>query len=427
MQYVFVPRHVVLRAEWGYSDQWIAFNSKTFLTLALSLEELLFLEELKCQALPDGEFEVIWDQVSPENSRERKRALIESGVIAQGDVPPPRELVRSELRILKPLLSSYLSSPTELELCLTRRCNQRCVHCNVSAVSERKAEKLPTDFWLNVLDQAEELRVLRVTLTGGEPFVRDGINDILRHLVAKPMGCIILTNATMITPEQMAIMKEGPVTLSVSIDGLNEEQHDGFRRSRGAFRTTIETLRLLRQSGIPFVVSAVLHQGNVQQAPAFLRLAEDVGANRLVVVPIAAVGRARSKHTERYFPSQVHMSEAIMELKRLAMRTEGLDVVIGNAEPSFKELTSIEKRYGGATAMSRRNPGLCKAGVYSMAIDEDGMAYSCLRGLQEQIHPIGSLSEQSLAQVWEAATWADFRSTSLPPVPCRVEELGRRV
>ena len=207
----------------------------------------------------------------------------------------------------------YMSTPTELELCLTRRCNQRCVHCNVSAVSEKREEKLDIGFWDDLLCQAVEERVLRVTLTGGEPFVRNEINDLLRSLASKPLGTIILTNGTTITDEQMDIILSGTgsITLSISLDGTSDEQHDKFRRSPGAFERTLQVMHRLTKRGVRFVISSVIQAENVNDAEKFLDITRAVGAARLIIVPIAKVGRARSTYAQKFYPSSKSVAEAL--------------------------------------------------------------------------------------------------------------------
>ena len=61
-----------------------------------------------------------------------------------------------------------------------------------------------------------------------------------------------------------------------------------------------------------------------------------------------------------------------------------------------------------------------------MAIDEDGLAYSCLKGLQTRICPIGDMKTQSLLEVWHSERWKEFRDPSVNTVPCRIEDWGKR-
>jgi MoaA/NifB/PqqE/SkfB family radical SAM enzyme len=425
---IYVPPHVVLRTEKLYQS-WIAFNAKTSTTFELSSTEYFFLEQLQQVGLENEEFGVVWPTVSAaENHEDRRTKLIEGGILDLS-MNPRFNVIRTDSIESEPAAKeglAFLSSPTELELCLTRRCNQKCFHCNVSAVSLAQLEKLNTEFWLNLLDQAELHRILRVTLTGGEPFARADINVILKHISEKPFATIILSNGTLITDDQIDIIKNSPITLSVSIDGINAEQHDAFRRSPGGFEATVKNLRKLSEANVRFVVSSVLHQGNIKNATDFLTLANDVGASKLVIVPMAAVGRAKSPGSSEQFPIQEDLLHAVSELQKIAMESPGLDIIIGNPDPSNRELIAISDRSSGVTAMSKRNPGLCKAGVYSMAVDEDGLVYSCLRGLQERIYPIGDLKQQCLSDIWSKVAWDEFRDTGKPMVPCRVEEIGNR-
>src|SRR5262249_46468213 len=62
---------------------------------------------------------------------------------------------------------------------LTYRCPLRCVYCSNPLELERHRRELDTATWLRVLAEAEELGVVQVSLTGGEPCVRDDLEEIV--------------------------------------------------------------------------------------------------------------------------------------------------------------------------------------------------------------------------------------------------------
>ncbi|HDK41261.1 MAG TPA: radical SAM protein, partial [Nitrospirae bacterium] len=85
----------------------------------------------------------------------------------------------------------------ELWIYTTLACNLRCKHCLVSAGRELKGE-LTTDELKKLVDDAVKLGVKRFYITGGEPFIKDDIFEIIKYITKKKKReLIILTNATL--------------------------------------------------------------------------------------------------------------------------------------------------------------------------------------------------------------------------------------
>ena len=289
-------------------------------------------------------------------------------------------------------------------------------------VSEAPPERLPISFWLGVLQQCLEAKVLKVTLTGGEPFVRHGWDELYEAFCQSRIAVSILTNGTRIRDDQMILMARAGHTLSISLDGVTAEQHDTFRRDPGSFQRTVSVMRRLHEHGVIFTLNTVVHADNVNDVERILEIGQDVGASTIVFVPITAVGRGASAPTQKYFPENATLWATMNRIRSLSFETAGPRVVI--ADFHKREQIEIGNRYSGATLTSRRAPGLCKAGVFALAIDEDGRVYSCLRGLQSRIYPIGDLTTHTLQEVWASLNWEPFRDSSQPMVPCRVEHIG---
>src|ERR1700756_2710340 len=69
--------------------------------------------------------------------------------------------------------------PYTLVAGLTSPCPLRCVYCSNPLELAKHREELDTATWIRVLAEAEELGVVQVSLTGGEPCVRDDLEEIV--------------------------------------------------------------------------------------------------------------------------------------------------------------------------------------------------------------------------------------------------------
>ena len=94
-----------------------------------------------------------------------------------------------------------LQAPVSLILELTSKCNLRCVYCfHFDSVTEY-CKDLPTEEWLQFIEELQSLSVLEVSLSGGEPFSRPDFMTICRKVAESNIRYTILSTGTMITED----------------------------------------------------------------------------------------------------------------------------------------------------------------------------------------------------------------------------------
>ena len=152
-----------------------------------------------------------------------------------------------------------------LILVLTTRCNLKCRYCYNAASSQG------VDMTASVLSKAMALadpsdEPLHIQLTGGEPtLVPDLIETACRNAqqmarqYARPLSMAIQTNATVLTPQLIALFKKFNIQVGVSLDGPPKVQE----KLRGNAALTLKGLQLLEAAGIPFRVTTVVSRENV--------------------------------------------------------------------------------------------------------------------------------------------------------------------
>ena len=126
---------------------------------------------------------------------------------------------------------------------VTYRCNARCNMCNRYKAPSRADEEIS-------IDTIKKLPPMYFTnITGGEPFIRNDLKDIVRELYKKSDRIVISTNGYF-TDRILDLCKEFPnIGIRISIEGL-EETNDKIRGLKDGFKKGYETLKLLRQMGM---------------------------------------------------------------------------------------------------------------------------------------------------------------------------------
>jgi MoaA/NifB/PqqE/SkfB family radical SAM enzyme len=154
------------------------------------------------------------------------------------------------------LLPSRIS---ELDIELTERCNNACIHCLINRPENDAgaiAGEMSTPFVKNILQQAADLGCLSVRLTGGEPLLRADFKEL--YLFARRLGMyvILFTNARLITPEIAQLLAQYPPghVVEVTVYGMHAESYDAVAASRGAFAEFWRGVEYLKEYDIPFIV-----------------------------------------------------------------------------------------------------------------------------------------------------------------------------
>ncbi len=153
-----------------------------------------------------------------------------------------------------------------LDIELTERCNNDCVHCCINLPEDdqvAEAREMTTGQVKQILTEAAALGCLRVRFTGGEPLLRPDFEEL--YLFARRLGLkvIIFTNARLITPRLADLLTKFPplVWMEITVYGMSAESYEAVARRPGSFAEFRRGADLLLERKIPFVVkSAVLPQ-----------------------------------------------------------------------------------------------------------------------------------------------------------------------
>lgn len=151
----------------------------------------------------------------------------------------------------------------QLDIELTERCNNNCIHCciNLPAGDRSALEKeLTTAEVKRILEEAAALGVLQVRLTGGEPLLRPDFEEL--YLFARRLGLKVLlfTNGRRITRGLVDLFAHIPPLLPIEITvyGMQSDSYEAVSQVKGSFADFWRGMELLRGRMVPFVVKSAL-------------------------------------------------------------------------------------------------------------------------------------------------------------------------
>lgn len=198
----------------------------------------------------------------------------------------------------------YIELPVLSEVALTWRCNIKCRFCYASCTSiaeeddDSGMEELSTKEMKKVLDIIRhDAEVPSVSFTGGEPVLRDDLSDLIAYASGPlEMRVNLITNGTLISGKKAkALKKAGLASAQVSIESPDAEIHDRIVGVKGAFRSSVNGLRALKEAGIsvhPHATLCRLNEHTLPQMPAF---AASLGVDRFSLNMIIPAGRGTAE------------------------------------------------------------------------------------------------------------------------------------
>jgi radical SAM protein with 4Fe4S-binding SPASM domain len=276
----------------------------------------------------------------------------------------------------------------ELWLYYTMACNLRCKHCLVNAGKGLKKE-LTTEEFKKVVDEGIKLGVKRFYITGGEPFIKEGIFDLMKYITkTKRRELIVLTNATLFDDRKIAALRKlvsPKLLLQVSLEGPNAEIHDKLR-GKGSFDKAVEGIKKLISIGITPIVSTAISKLNEKDIARTSRFLSKLGIQEHNVLWMHAKGRGANNLDDLYVPSE-NIARAMKKLKKEYKEQE---VIFDNVE-------SLKVRV--RTKRGRKND-LCNNCYEKICVNSDGHVYPCASLNGDRNFDAGSVRKESLKDIW---------------------------
>ena len=168
-----------------------------------------------------------------------------------------------------------LNIPLSVQLDLTYRCNERCVHCYLDHDDHGE---MTTAEITDLLDQMADAGVFYLTLSGGEILMRRDFFQILEHARLRTFCVKLKTNGVMIRAKEAKRLRAlGVESIQISIYSHRPEVHDAITKVPGSLRNSIEAVRFLRTQGLHVVLANVLMVQNAADYKGVRALAAELG------------------------------------------------------------------------------------------------------------------------------------------------------
>jgi len=296
--------------------------------------------------------------------------------------------------------------PFNLTLSTTYRCNSHCKTCNIH---ERKADELLLDEWRKVFSGLRG--VFWTTISGGEPFVRQDLSDLVCSLYDQcgPSIINIPTNGLLAGRIEEAVheislhCRDAQIVINVSIDEIGEK-HDEIRGVQGSYEKAVRTFRGLKELSLPNLsvgIHTVISRFNVGRIPQIYEGLRVLNPDSYVTEiaeernELRTIGAKITPESDEYGRAVDYLVE---RLKKDHFNS------IGRLTRAFRiEYYGMVKRI----LKEHRQIIPCYAGFASAQISPDGNVWMCCVRAEE----VGNLrnTNYDFGQIWNSELSARIR------------------
>jgi pyrroloquinoline quinone biosynthesis protein E len=287
---------------------------------------------------------------------------------------------------------------------LTHRCPLHCPYCSNPVALVQRADELDTLTWQRVFDEARELGVLQVHLSGGEPLARPDLPSLVAH--ASGLGCYtnLVTSGLGLTAERLSdLLDRGLDHVQLSVQDSDRPNANLIAGVKGYDRK-LSAASLIKDAELPLTVNAVLHKANLDHIGGIIALAEQMGADRLELANTQYYGWAL-RNRAALLPTREQLAAAGPVVRQAQERLAGL-----------MEIVYVVADYHEA------NPKPCMYGWGSrqLTVAPNGDVLPCPAASVITSLPVQNVVRSSLSAIWyDSETFNAFRGTDWMREPCR--------
>jgi radical SAM protein with 4Fe4S-binding SPASM domain len=307
-----------------------------------------------------------------------------------------------EIEKEEPFTYDY-SAPLRMDLALTFRCQNDCVHCYAGGPHE--TPELNTTQWKQVIDRLSDIGVFIVTFTGGEPTLREDLAELLLYAQNKGMVTGLISNGRKLKDKAYVdtLEKAGLDFVQITLESHKPLIHDKMTGAKGSWKETLAGIRNAVQSQIYVSTNTTLSK---QNAPDFLD----------------TVNFIKSLHVDAFgCNSLIYSGKANEVSEKFALSIETLKELLPKIRDKAHQL-GLKFLWYTPTQYCRFDPvqlGLgvktCTAAMINMCVGPNGDVYPC----QSYFESLGNILVDAWEKIWNNPLSVKIRNREYVEPKCK--------
>ena len=304
----------------------------------------------------------------------------------------------------EPAENRLVSPPLWLLAELTYRCPLHCVFCYNPLNYAENRNELTTDQWIDVLRQARKLGAAQLGFSGGEPLVRDDLEELIGEGRRLGYYTNLITSGVGLTETRIARMKElGLDHIQLSFQDSTKEMND-FLTSTKTFDLKSRVAKLIKQYDYPMVLNVVLHRYNLDHVDRIIEMAIEMDVEYLEL--------ANTQYYGWGLINRAHLLPSREQLEKAEAVVNAYRAKIGN---KLRILFVVPDYF-------EERPKACMNGWGSvfLAVAADGTALPCHAAKTLPGFDFPNVTQDSVRDIWHnSEAFNRYRGDAWMKEPCR--------
>lgn len=185
---------------------------------------------------------------------------------------------RTKKALIKGIITK--KSPIYVQYAVTKRCNLNCKMC-ASSISRKQEKELTIPEIKKLAEVLDKLNIGIILLTGGEPFIREDLAEVIRIFSEKKFTVRLQTNGILATEDKIIeAYQAGMKEITISLDFLKPEKQDAITGQKGSWHKIIEAIshfsQILPQKGNLLGVNIVVSRENLREVTKIIKFVTEI-------------------------------------------------------------------------------------------------------------------------------------------------------
>jgi radical SAM protein with 4Fe4S-binding SPASM domain len=295
------------------------------------------------------------------------------------------------------------SAPLRMDLALTFRCSNDCVHCYAGGPHE--TAELNTSQWKEVIDRLSQIGVFIVTFTGGEPTLREDLPELLLYAQNKGMVTGLITNGRKLKdPAYVKALEDAGLDfVQVTLESHTPKIHDLMTATKGSWKETVTGIKNAVKSQIYVTTNTTLSKHNAQDFLRTIDYIKDLNVAAFGCNSLIYSGKANAASQEFALPVEA-LNNLLPKIRDKAHQL-GLKF-LWYTPTQYCQLDPVQLGLGVKS---------CTAAMINMCVGPNGDVYPC----QSYFESLGNILVDPWEKIWNNPLSVKIRNREYVEPKCK--------
>jgi len=288
---------------------------------------------------------------------------------------------------------------------ITNHCNLKCPHC-YSAAARRPHDETTTEECKRIIDSMAVIGVGTIGWTGGEPLLREDLEELTEYAGSKGIAANVTTNAVLLDRRRATrLMEAGMSAVQISLDGSTPERNRFVRGTTDEeFHLIVEAIRHCKSVNLRVHMATLIGRETLDDTREMVKLGKREGVDVIRFCGFAPVGRGKSENIK----DRLRFSNGLNRLIEFVEEAQDDNSIVMTFDASFGP---VPPEFGFHK---------CMAGIETFYLKANGDVYPCTALLNRQFL-VGNVHENPLEEIWNDPKMMEMSNYPREKIegPCR--------